>query len=91
MSYYQIKVAEMRRAGCEVRELGDEIAIVSGPGDDCLLIGGDAPSAYSRPGPSIRASTARRIARLGRTCGGEAAVRRLAAALERAGLSECAW
>lgn len=67
MSYYGSKIAEMRRLGVEVRELGDEIAIISG---GYVVVGGDAPTMIELSGATPEQS--RRLADLGRAVNGEA-------------------
>ena len=67
MSYYDSRVQEMRSAGVEVRELGDEIAIID---RDSVVVGGDAPTAYGLSGATDE--QARELARLGRAVGADA-------------------
>ncbi|HUT61887.1 MAG TPA: hypothetical protein VNA25_28960 [Phycisphaerae bacterium] len=65
MSYYGSKIAEMRRLGVEVQELGDEIAIIRG---EFVAIGGDAPTLVELSG--VTPEQARRLAELGRAVDG---------------------
>jgi len=88
--YYDAKMSEARKAGCVIEECGDDVAISRGAGDTCLYIGGDCPVAYSTPG-SISREQANRVVLAARARYSPEAEAVLAAALEAAGLSECAW
>jgi len=66
MSYYESKIAEMKKLDVEVQELGDEIAIIRG---EFVAIGGDAPTMVELSG--VTPEQARRLAELGRAVGGE--------------------
>jgi hypothetical protein len=83
MSYYESKIAEMKKLDVEVQELGDEIAIIRG---EFVAVGGDAPTMFELSG--VTEEQARKLADLGRAVDGGEAYEDY---LKEIGAREVAW
>jgi hypothetical protein len=83
MSYYESKIARMKKLGIEVKELGNEIAIIRG---EFVAVGGDAPTMFELS--EVTNGQARRLAELGRAVNGEEKYKNY---LAKIGAKEVAW